>query len=180
MGAEPLEMLRGEHAVIERVLALLEREVRGQVEGAPPIASPARWCVEFLQRFADACHHAKEESALFPLLEAHGLPRGGGPIGVMLHEHDLGRALVRRMADALACADAGAFAAAASEYAALLRQHIAKENDVLFRLAESRISPDDAIALAQAFERIEREKGGHDLHHRFHRELEEWERKMLG
>jgi hemerythrin-like domain-containing protein len=177
MGDEPLEALRQEHAVIERVLGVLEGVVRKQVEGTPSGGSAARWCVEFFQRFADACHHAKEETALFPLLEARGVPRAGGPIGVMLHEHDVARALVRRMADALGAADPGAFAAAASDYRALLRQHIAKENDVLFRIAEARISPDDAAELVRAFERIELERGGHELHYRFHRELEEWERK---
>jgi hemerythrin-like domain-containing protein len=48
------------------------------------------------------------------------------------------------MAEALAIDDAGAFAAAASDYATPLRQHIAKEGDVLFPLAESRIGDERA------------------------------------
>jgi hemerythrin-like domain-containing protein len=83
-----------------------------------------------------------------------------------------------RAADAgLGLLPAHGFGAAASEYAALLRSHIAKENDVLLRFAESRITAGDAVELASAFERIEREKGGHELHHRFHRELKAWEQK---
>ena len=56
---------------------------------------------EFFRLFADQCHHGKEEELLFPLLEQKGIPRTGGPIGVTLHEHEEGRALVRQMGDAV-------------------------------------------------------------------------------
>jgi hemerythrin-like domain-containing protein len=40
--------------------------------------------LEFFRGFADKCHHCKEEDRLFPCMEARGIPREGGPIGVML------------------------------------------------------------------------------------------------
>ena len=50
--------------------------------------------VDFIRNFADRTHHGKEEDNLFPALEQHGMPRQGGPVGVMLDEHDQGRGLV--------------------------------------------------------------------------------------
>src|SRR3989337_494578 len=97
--------------------------------------------LEFFRLFADRCHHGKEEDLLFPLLEKKGLPRAGGPIGVMLHEHEQGRALVKQMADAAEAYGGGAaeaggrWAEAARGYSFLLRQHIDKEKNVLFVIA---------------------------------------------
>ena len=50
--------------------------------------------VEFMQNFADKCHHGKEETHLFPMLEGKGVAMRGCPLGVLLHEHEKGRALV--------------------------------------------------------------------------------------
>src|SRR3546814_12953879 len=54
----------------------------------------------FLREFADTCHHGKEEGLLFPAMIAAGLSADGGPISVMLSEHEQGRALVAAMANA--------------------------------------------------------------------------------
>ncbi|MGD0266766.1 MAG: hemerythrin domain-containing protein, partial [Candidatus Methylomirabilota bacterium] len=37
------------------------------------------------------CHHGKEENLLFKTMVDRGFPRQGGPIAVMLHEHETGR-----------------------------------------------------------------------------------------
>ncbi len=57
--------------------------------------------------FADQCHHGKEEDLLFPAMEAAGIPRESGPIGVMLEEHNIGRQYVRGMAEAVSGYRAG-------------------------------------------------------------------------
>lgn len=94
------DTLKHEHVMIERVLQLLEQSVRLlQSHESLPVGLQA-WTLDFLRRFADGCHHDKEEQVLFPLLEERGIIRNGGPIGVMLREHELGRACVRRMAQA--------------------------------------------------------------------------------
>ncbi len=56
----------------------------------------------------------------------------------MLHEHVLGRDCVARMREASQAQpfDAHTFSDAARQYIPLLRQHIFKENNVLFRMAE--------------------------------------------
>jgi hemerythrin-like domain-containing protein len=180
MTVEPLEILKREHAVILRVVALLEADIARLDRGLEFDMALARWAVGFFERFVHACHHAKEETALFPVLEQRGIPRHGGPIGVMRREHEEGRECVHRMARAAGERDERAFSAAASRYCALLRQHISKENDVLFEIARMRLGPADAGALVQAFERVEREKGGLELHQRLHAELERWEQEAAG
>ena len=97
----------------------------------------------------------------------------------MLQEHEGGRERIRRLEAALDASGGGrdrrrrTAAENLSAYAALLRSHIAKENNVLFPLAERLLSDDDRRELAAAFERIEEEVAGQGEHERFMRIAEE-------
>jgi hemerythrin-like domain-containing protein len=162
----PTEILSAEHRVIERVLACLEA-LAGRIRaGAPQDAERAAQMLEFLRTFADRCHHGKEEERLFPMLVNRGMPTHVGPIAVMLDDHRSGRDLVERMARALADADAPAFAEAATGYVALLRDHIAREDGVLFPMAESMLDEAAREALLHSFEAFERDDLGPDTHAR--------------
>lgn len=160
------QVLRDEHDAILEMLTVAER-VGAQLEHGEPVPpATLSGILEFLRLFADTCHHGKEEDLLFPLLEKKGMPRQGGPIGVMLHEHDTGRALIRQMRDASekyaqGDREAGtAFARATSGYIALLREHIYKENNILFMMAERMLSEDEQQELKREFDRVESEKLG--------------------
>ena len=135
--------------------------------------------------FADKCHHGKEEDLLFPRLELKGMPRHGGPIGVMLHEHDQGRAYIREMVEAAveySSGDAGAglkWSGAARNYTALLRNHIEKENQILFVVAERILSDSEQEELAREFEKIETEKMGEGTHERLHALMEKLQAEIF-
>jgi len=153
----PVSVLRTEHQIILRVVGVLSRlmdrfEQAGEFEDAP-LAK----CVEFIRLFADACHHGKEEDLLFPVLESRGIPRDGGPIGVMLYEHQVARGLTKDMDAALTDARTGDAAArtrfcqAARKYADLLTNHIFKEDNVLFNMGDRMMNPDDQRTLTTQF-----------------------------
>ena len=168
--------LERDHRVVEQVAALLA-DVAGHASAGRAFAF-GEWALDFVRRFADACHHAKEELALFPLLEARGIPRRGGPIGMLLLEHQEGRGLVAEMERALAARDLPGFVASAGAWASLLRAHIAKERNVLFPLGTRRLGDEDDRALVERFAAIEREAGGDVLHAHLHAELEAWRQRL--
>ena len=132
--------LRDEHRRILEVVGVLER-VLAATRGAPDVSALER-CTEFFRLFTDACHHRKEEDVLFPALIERGLPRDHGPIAVMLRDHEIGRALIRRMIAALGglkdgdVAAADELEAAGREYIELIRVHIEAEDHVLFEIAD--------------------------------------------
>jgi len=88
----------------------------------------------------------------------------------MLEEHEIGRAAIRAMDAALADAARGergreaAFANAAREYVELLRQHIAKEDNILFPMAESVLRDEDRAELLASFETVEHDDLGPGTH----------------
>ncbi len=172
--ATPTAALRHEHEVILRAVGLLERLAPQVAAGAPGVRPTLGRLVEFFQTFADRCHHAKEEQHLFPALERRGIPRDGGPVGVMLAEHEEGRRLLAAMTGD----DAAAAGEAARAYAALLRGHIDKENSVLFPMAEHVLADEEQQALLRAFEAIEDAVAGPGVHERLLAELAALEREV--
>jgi hemerythrin-like domain-containing protein len=168
------EVLRKEHKGILKMLDVTEEVARRLAAGQQVAPEVLTNLLEFFRLFADRCHHGKEEDLLFPRLQEKGMPRAGGPIGVMLAEHDQGRSLVKQMAEAAEAYKSGAtgsgsrWAEAARGYCTLLRGHIDKENNVLFVMAERMLTPAEQKELAEEFERVEVEKMGTGTHERLH------------
>lgn len=168
------EILRKEHEAILKMLDALDQTSLQLLGGASVKPSTLEGLLEFFQLFADRCHHGKEEDLLFPLLERRGISRERGPIGVMLSEHDQGRELIQKMKAAAAEYEKEPHAArkrwseAATVYSQLLREHIMKENNILFRMAEQMLTPDEQTSLAAEFEKAEIEKMGAGTHERLH------------
>ncbi len=173
------QTLRNEHDAILRVLHVAEESARRLDAGESVPADVLQGLLEFLKLFADRCHHGKEEDLLFPLLEKKGMPRQAGPIGVMLHEHDLGRKLIAQMTEAAGAYAQGdrsaglCWAQPALQYTALLREHIYKENNILFVMAERMLTDAEQADLAREFDRVEVEKMGPGTHERLHALLDQ-------
>lgn len=172
----PTETLMAEHERILGALDVLE-DLAQRAERGEGVADRGRDVIDFIRTFADHLHHAKEEQMLFPALDEAGLPPDGGPVGVMLMEHDEGRRLVEDMTRALE-QDLGTeqtragFAQAAGAFVELLRNHIIKENEILFPLADRMLSAEAQRELAEGFERFDEQERA-DEHTRCRRLLEE-------
>ena len=180
------DVLKDEHRGVERMLAIVEAAGKRLQAGGDVPADLYLNAVDFFRGFTDGCHHAKEEEKLFPAMEKRGVPREGGPIGVMLAEHEQGRAYVRAMAAAAARYSNGDKSAAPAliqngrGYVGLLRQHIAKENGILFPMADKVLSDAEQAQLLKEFETIERERTGPGEHERYHHVLDELEQVVAG
>ncbi len=90
----------------------------------------------FLQKFADDFHHAKEENIYFswmlklePMLE-------NGPLKCMLSDHEKSRSIVARAKINLQDESWEDFKGLIFEYGNLLQEHISKEDNILYNMAE--------------------------------------------
>ena len=157
------EVLKEEHRVIERMLAVMETAAQRLEAGQPVRPGLLREAVEFVRNFADKNHHGKEEANLFPRLEERGVPKEGGPLGMMLHEHDQGRAFIQGIDGAIDGYENGDDAAAQviienmRGFIQLLTEHIWKEENVLFQMADQVLTEDDQKDLSERFERVDAE-----------------------
>lgn len=103
----------------------------------------------------------------------------------MLTEHGHGRGHISAMSSALEGMKAGdqgpaqAFVESARQYIDLLTNHISKENDVLFPMAEKTLPAQTLQAIYEEFERIETERIGEGRHEAFHKMIDELARVYL-
>jgi hemerythrin-like domain-containing protein len=181
----PTEVLKKEHKAIELMLKVLEKFCE-KIEAEKEVnREHLDQILEFIKVFGNKCHHAKEEELLFPALEEMGMPREGGPIGVMLTEHDLGRDYVKGMSEAFERYKEGdkdslaKIVENAQNYVTLLREHIDKEDTILYHMADMHLSAGKEEELLAGFERLEQERIGADKHEGFHRLLQHLEEIYL-
>jgi hemerythrin-like domain-containing protein len=162
---EATDMLMEEHRLIEKALDAMERwtaksSLASQLDDKAELAR----FVSFIQGFADAYHHGKEEDVLFVAMNEHGFPSHAGPVAVMLHEHELGRSHVRaldelaRQATAWSDEDLATLGRNVREFSGLLRQHIRKEDQILYPMADARLPDPVKEEMFRRFQAFEEEQ----------------------
>lgn len=153
-------VLRNEHQIILNVLDALNRFLDAGTRKGNWHWDALGECVTFFRLYADACHHGKEEDLLFPELVAKGMPREGGPIAVMLYEHQQGRQFVRAMRETLPDARAGEqeardrFVEAGRAFFSLLTEHIGKEDHCLFAMADEMMDQTSCMGLCRKYQDV--------------------------
>jgi hypothetical protein len=149
------DLLMNDHQTTEQVFEAVERALAGPGEPAPGLLGDAG---RYFAEYVDGCHNKKEENHLFPLIEQRGIPRHGGPLAVMLMEHEQNRVLLSQLTpliDAYVGGDAGVLRdlrAVFAEYAALMKNHFWKENDILYPMARRVMSEADGQTVVAGIE----------------------------
>jgi hemerythrin-like domain-containing protein len=177
---DPITTLMDEHVVILSMCDAAAREAARLRSGGAFDATRIDGMLDFIRSFADRCHHLKEEDLLFARMAERGFPVDSGPIGVMRHEHDVGRGHVRAIAEAAPRAAAGQAAGVKAVadnligWAELLRAHIYKEDNVLYPMARRALAAADLDDLESEFARVDGEAAGGgaaEAHRAFVRDL---------
>ena len=160
--SKAIDVLMEEHRLIEQVLGSLE-SFAVAVDGGLAIERPTvKEYGDFFRGFADAYHHGKEEDILFQRMIERGFPTDSGPLAVMLHEHTEGRARVAVLRQAgesagpLEATERQELLTAASQFVPLLRQHILKEDRILYPMALRALTAPELDQMETAFEEFEK------------------------
>jgi hemerythrin-like domain-containing protein len=152
--------LEDDHIYVLKLTAVMKEIAASKSPDVQSIES----IVDIIRNFADGLHHAKEEEILFPALGRKGFSDKQGPVAVMLMEHVQGRQFVKGISDNIDQFVKGDTSALEkvfqnmSWYANLLESHIAKENNILFRMADNQLSSDEHAMLLKEFEIVERNR----------------------
>ncbi|PKL08980.1 MAG: hypothetical protein CVV51_06150 [Spirochaetae bacterium HGW-Spirochaetae-7] len=173
--------LRNEHEGILFGLMILEKMIMLIRSGKKVEKEELLEMLNFLKLFADKCHHGKEEGLFFPAMERVGIKNKNGPIGQMLMEHEQGRKYIKGIGLALEAdpVDMSSFIENAEKYIELLRNHIDKENTVLFPMGDKLLGKEIQEELLEKFEVFEEEVMGEGTHEKLHEMLHKFEKKYL-
>lgn len=177
--------LKEEHQAVRlmlQILAEVANRLRSKKEVNPQHLDQL---VKFMKVFVDGCHHAKEEGLLFPALEENGVPNEGGPIGMMLWEHEEERGHVRALTEGIQEYGEGNLSTGQKivmnidNLTALLSEHIDKEDNILYPIADMHLSKKQQNNLYELFEKVEKEKVGQGQHQQFHQMLNDLKKIYL-
>lgn len=135
--------LRRDHELIEKVIKAMESTIQLLNDGKQIPESILLPVIDFSKNFTDVCHHSKEENSLFPALEQAGMPRHMGPIAMMLIDHERSREIGKEMENSaknyILSGDSTELISDMQQYVEHITEHLWKENNKLFMMAEARL-----------------------------------------
>jgi hemerythrin-like domain-containing protein len=173
---EPIHSLKKEHAIILGVLEAAEHEVQEMRRRGAYDAAMIGGMLDFFRNFVHRCHQIKEERFLFVRLQRRISPGEGVSLVPLLRCHDDGRRQLNLIANMLLPAiqedywTVMTLADYVATYLELLRAHIEREEELLFPLAESHLTAEDAEELEHQFHDFILHEFGPDEYRR-HRRL---------
>jgi hemerythrin-like domain-containing protein len=141
--------LTDDHKIILEELEKLDAAIKSPPEHMAEIEE----FLEFTESFAEP-HHQKEEKVLFPALADKGIPSESGPIAVMLAEHMEKRGHVRNLRIAMKCEDYATMQKEAEAIILILRNHILKEDNILYPIGRKVFNREELEELSNHFRSI--------------------------
>ena len=159
------DILKSEHQFILQYIDLMEQYARHDAAsssdaGTSLLLAKSADFIEFIHDFADTFHHAKEEDVLFKYLASPGILNECNPLPVMLREHAQARELLKRMQYASSLNNIADLISCVQGYASLLKQHIFKEDNILYAMAERNIDEPAKLKLLDEYKNIEEIQDG--------------------
>jgi hemerythrin-like domain-containing protein len=154
-----IDILLEEHRNIEKLLAVLEQELHVFDQNDSPDYEILQAVIDYFQHYPEGYHHPKED-ILFEKLQLHD-PAAAKRIGDVEDEHELESERLNRFAEAVSDILAGreylrqSFHDLVREFIEYQRQHMDKEERLLFPAAAKALRPED---WAEIDSRIENRK----------------------
>ena len=142
-----IEILLEEHQNIEKLLLVLEHELEMFDRGARPDYEILQTIIQYFQDYPESCHHPKEEM-IFEKLQARD-PVAAKGFGDVEAEHELETKRLRSFARAVDSVLADQeflrenFHLAVHDFIEHQRQHLEKEERLLFPAAVKALQPED-------------------------------------
>lgn len=155
------ETLVDDHRLISRVVDAFEQFITRAEASRDIDLSELNRFVVFFREFADLIHHEREEGILFPAMEKLGYAPTGAPIAHVRDEHRRERRLMFQLRQAAVRTSLAASAKKAHvvgivrELIMFEREHIQKENELLYPMVKSELSGRTIDELTRKFFRNE-------------------------
>lgn len=175
---KPTKILSDEHQNILRVIDALIKECSSLETGKGLDKGFFEKAIDFIRNYADKFHHAKEEDILFVELCKDAVEMHCNPTQQMLHEHDLGRNFVKGIEQALKENNKTKVIENTKGYAQLLQEHIYKEDNILYPMADEALNQQIQKDILEKFKQAEHEKFKKGTQERYLSIVKEFENRV--
>ncbi|WP_196138782.1 hemerythrin domain-containing protein [Aliikangiella sp. G2MR2-5] len=150
------DYLKKEHCLILSVIQHSKKLVsQARLMEWKTFSHQVEFVIEFIENFTDSYHHYKEEELLFSALNKPGVLTHCNPVGQMLYEHESARKAVNNIKSGLKERCIEGICSGLEEYGALLEQHIFKEDNILYPMAERSLDEVAQEKVLQAMQEVD-------------------------
>lgn len=150
-----LKILSNEHKNILMVIDALSKECDYLQSESKINIDFFKKAIDFVRGYADKFHHAKEEDILFVELCKGDVQMPCNPTQQMIYEHELGRDFISELERGIEKNDKDKIIENAKGYAQLLQDHIFKEENILYPMAEKALDKSIRDEMLVKFAQIE-------------------------
>lgn len=160
MKSQITKILSEEHQNILKLIEILNKKYEDIQKGKPFDKEFFLKAIDFIKGYADKFHHAKEEDILFKEMCKKEIQKNMhcNPIDMMLHEHEQGRKFVKEMEEGIRAGNREKIINGAKEYSQLLQEHIFKEDNILYPMADEVLDNNIKHKMLGQFLEIEEKK----------------------
>ena len=155
---KPTAILSAEHKNILKMIDVLMKECDLAAETGEINRDFFEKAIDFIKNYADKFHHAKEEDILFVEFCKAEDQFHCNPTEQMLYEHNLGRDFVKGMVAGLSEGNPDKLIDNARGYACLLRDHIAKEDNILYPMIDEHFNEATQNTILEKFKAAEKNR----------------------
>jgi hemerythrin-like domain-containing protein len=146
----PMRKLVDEHTYIKKLLAAIPIIVESINVANEDDRQLVINSIDFIRSYADRYHHAKEEDILFKKFS-----EDIEIIKAMLEEHDIGRGHVKAVLEAVEKGDNQSIKEHLTAYRELLKDHIKKEDEILYPWMDRNLSVSEVGELFTSFNEVD-------------------------
>jgi hemerythrin-like domain-containing protein len=179
---KPTENLNSEHKDILELLGIMSRISKNIISNEVFYTSDIEEIIDFLKHFIEKSHHKKEE-IFYPILSGVDNLKDKEELSVMLYEHVLSRNYLKDINSCVInCKIGNSFsqdllAESMMKYVVLIKNHINKEEKIIFPMADKILNETQQREVFSQFEKIEHKIVEHDFHGHYHRLLDKLKSK---
>ncbi len=156
MKSKTSEILEKEHENILKLVEILKKEIKKISDGETPDKKFLEKSIDFIRNYADKIHHAKEEDILFREFNKKSSEAHCNPVEQMLFEHNLGREAIKKAEEGLKENDKNKIIRGFEEYINLIKEHIFKEDNILYPMCDEVIDDKTKKKMIIDFEKADK------------------------
>ena len=179
------EDLMYEHKAIKLILSVMSNISESIKDKKVFYTNDVEKIVDFLSVYVDKCHRNKEEAVFYPALLMTKYPTEEMPVGMLINEHKIGKGYLDEITCCVENCKIGStfscerIADCMANYVQLIQDHILKEENDYFPLANKALSVEAQKEISKQFQLINDEFVGLDIHTRYDELLKSMESKYL-
>jgi hemerythrin-like domain-containing protein len=141
--------------------------------------------INYLIIILDKSHQGKEDGVLYPELILSGIPKETAPLSIINYEHNLAKHYLNDINSCVVNCKIGndfsgeLLADSLTNYVIVIQNHIQREEEIVFPLANEVLSDEKQNEISQKFEDIEQKNMAHNFADHFNKLLNKLHNKYL-